>query len=130
MLFAFVIPPLVNLGATNLQATSRLKEQRYTVYASDGATENAIQMLRLPVNAGCGRPSGSCPVSQFAVTVNGMQGVTTFAPGTSDPFSLDRTVDLTTRVSGTVRVRATVVIRDSSLASRPPVDITSWRYVR
>jgi len=130
-LFGLFIPELLTLGSTNLLATSRLQEQRATVYAADGATDGAIQFLRR--NTNCGRPiNGSCPgnATNFTATIGPKSATTTWAFAGSN-IDFDRTFNLTTTVDGTTRVRATVRIRDSNLSSSEvPVDVMSWTYVR
>jgi hypothetical protein len=139
VLFGLAIPPLLQLGATNLLATSRLQEQRAVVYAADGATDGALQYLR--ANPGCGRPfqtASSCPIqtglstSSFVATVGGHTATTTIT-ATGAPLELDRSVTLSTVVDGTTRVDATAVLRDSQAVgsvTEPPVDVKTWKYVR
>jgi len=127
-LFSLLIPALLQLGGVNLLATSRLREQRGTVYAADAATEGAIQYLR--DHSLCGRPFGTCPISQFSTNLNNVTATTTwtFAGRTID---YDRTFDLSTSVNGAPRVTARVVIRDSNVgASEIPVDVVNWTYKR
>jgi hypothetical protein len=131
-LFSVFVPKLLDLGSTNLLATSRLQEERTIVYVADGATDGAIQYLR--ANTNCGRPiNGSCPggVSDFRVTANSMTAITTWAFA-GQAIDYDRTLTLTTTVAGVTRVIATVVIRDANPGSGPdvPVDVASWKYVR
>jgi hypothetical protein len=136
MFFSLLIPALVILGATNLLATSRLQVQRGVVYAADGATDGAIQYLRS--HPSCGRPLqtvSTCPISTgsttatFQATMNNQTSIATIT-ATGGVFELDRTVTLETTVDGVTRVRATAIIRDSSTAAEPPVDVKTWAYVR
>ena len=127
MVFALLIPAILDLGTTNVLATSKLKDQRSTVYASDGAMDGAIQYLRR--NPGCGRPFGVCPAANFQATLEGETATVTWT-AQGAPLELDRTVDLVSTVAGTPRVTARVVISDSSTAAEPPVDVQSWRYNR
>jgi len=131
MLFALLIPALLELGTTNLKATTRLHEQRSAVYAADGATEGAVQYLRSRI--ACGRPiAGSCPISQFQYTdpESGTTATTTWQFGGS-AFDYDRTFNLTTTVGGVTRVTARVIIRDSTpTAGGVPVDVVNWTYRR
>ena len=127
MVFALLIPALLDLGTTNVLATTRLKDQRSTVYAADGAMDGAIQYLRR--NPGCARPFGSCPVANFQATLDGETATVTWT-AQGAPLALDRTVDLVSTVAGTPRVTARVVISDSSTAAEPPVDVKTWRYNR
>ena len=135
VLFGLTVPPLLNLGTANLLSTSRLHDQRATVYAADGATDAAIQYLRS--HPGCGRQlqvAASCPIltdsshSSFSATVGG-QAATTTITGTGALFALDRSVTLSTTVGGSPRVDAKAIIRDSS-PLEPPVDVVSWKYSR
>ena len=131
MLFALMIPALLELGTTNLKATQRLHEQRADVYVADGATEGAIQYLR--TRPSCARPiGGSCPISQFDYTdpTTTANATTTWQFGGS-VFDFDRTLNLTTRINGVTRVTARVVIRDSQpSAGGVPVDVLNWTYRR
>jgi hypothetical protein len=130
-LFGALIPAIVNLSTTNLVGTTRLKEQRSGVYASDGAVDAAIQYLRL--NPGCGRPFASCPSNTFTADVDGTTATVTITPlGTWD--QLDRKVRLQAILQGAptkVRTEATVVVRDSDptkAAGFQNVDVQSWTY--
>ncbi len=138
VLFGLAIPPLLNLGTTNLLATSRLQEQRAAVYAADAATDGAIQFLRR--NPGCGRQfqtALTCPTytgpatSTFTATLNG-QTATTVITGSGNPLVLDRTVSLATSIGTTTLINATAVIHDAGTgaAATAPVDVTSWTYLR
>jgi hypothetical protein len=139
VLFGLAIPPLLQLGATNLLDTSRLQEQRAIVYAADGTTDGALQYLRS--HGGCGRPfqtSTSCPIqtgsstSQFVATVGGHTATTTIT-ATGAALDLDRSVTLSTVVDGATRVNATAVLRDSQTVgpvTEAPIDVKTWKYVR
>jgi hypothetical protein len=128
-LFSVFIPKLLELGATDLLGTSRLHEQRAAIYAADGTTDGAIQYLRAHTN--CGRPiNGSCPITDFRATVNGVPAITTFTFAGS-AIDYDRTLDLNTSVNGVSRVRARVIIRDANPGTGDvPVDVKSWTYLR
>ena len=126
--FSLLIPALLQLGVTNLLATSRLREQRDVVYTADGATDGAIQYLRQ--HDLCGRPFGSCPIANFSVTANGVTATTTWTFA-GRAIDYDRTFDLSTSVDGVPRVTARVIIRDSSLGGGDiPVDVLNWTYKR
>jgi hypothetical protein len=147
MLFAFIVPPILNLGTGNLLATSRLSEQRAAVYAADGATDAAIQYLRLYPD--CGRPlqvpgsgPGKCPIytnpttSTFQTSVNGFPA-TVVITGIGSQGTLDRTVTLATTVAGaSASINATVVLHDPGSAPSPPpaasapVDVQKWALTR
>jgi hypothetical protein len=129
LVFAILIPAILDLGTTNVLSTSRLKSQRSTTYEADGAMDGAIQYLRL--HPACGRPATVCPESSFQTNLNdGTAATVTWSAVDPDPFKLDRDVSLVSTVDGTPRVNARVVIRDSSTADLPPVDVKSWQYVR
>ena len=148
VLFAVTVPPLLNLGTGNLLATSRLSEQRAAVYAADGATDAAIQYLRLYPD--CGRPfqvsgtaTGQCPIyttastSTFQTSVNGISA-SVLITGTGSPSTLERTVTLATTLTGSsVSLNATVVLHDPGSggstpppAAAAPVDVQNWALTR
>ncbi len=130
-LFGLLIPAILNLGSTNLLATSRLGEQREDSYTADGATDAAIQYLRQ--YTGCGRPFGSCPLGvgtvHLTVDLNGQTADVEIKP-LGATFDVDRQVQLTTTVDGATRVEAQVFIVDSSPDPELPVSVKSWRYRR
>ena len=143
MLTSVFIPALLNLGTTNLLVTSRLADQRSTIYAVDGATDGAIQFLRM--NPDCGRPgqvSGSAPLgcptytspttSTFQSNV-GSKTASVVITSTGSSGTLDRTVTLATTISGvTTAVNATVVLHDPGTGNpaTAPVDVQSWTLTR
>jgi hypothetical protein len=128
MLFGILIPSIVQLGGNNLLDTVRLKEQRGDVYVADAGLDGAIQYLRQPANNTCGSLLG--PTCGFSTgTLNGESATVTITPR-GGALDGDRTVDLVASVNGKARATATVVIRDSSPATEPPVDVKSWTYNR
>jgi hypothetical protein len=143
VLFGLVIPPLLNLGSTNLLTSSRLQEQRAVVYAANGVTDSAIQYLR--AHPECGRllplPGLTCAITSgsttsFSGSADGKSATTrvTVPVPPVTPLDLDRTLDLATTVTGSSqRVNAHIVIRDSKVTgavTEPPVDVQSWKYSR
>jgi hypothetical protein len=127
--FSFVIPALLRLGSTNFLATSRLREQRGSVYAADGAMDGAIQYLR--AHQVCGGPTGTCPISQFTATLNGVTATTTWNYDASRPIDYDRTFDLSTSVNGVPRVTARIIVRYAHIGGGEiPVDVLNWTYKR
>jgi hypothetical protein len=144
MAFALLIPAILSLGTTNLLATSRLHEQRDTIYTADGATDGAIQYLRKFPN--CGRPlqnSTTCPIidglnsltSTYSVTENGETATTKITCGNSvspcQAQNVNRPVTLvTTDGGGKTRVTAEVILRDSSTTTPVPIDVQKWTYAR
>jgi hypothetical protein len=130
-LFALLVPALLNLGTTNLRATTKFREQRSDVYVADGATDGAIQYLR--AHSSCARPiGGSCPISQFQYTdPDTSTTATTTWQFVGTAFDFDRTLSLTTTIAGVTRVSARVIFRDSAPnTSGVPVDVVSWTYQR
>jgi hypothetical protein len=128
-MFSVFVPKLLDLGSTNLLATSRLQEERTIVYVADGSTDAAIQYLR--IHPECGRLGEPCPISQLSWTVGPTTAVTTFSFA-GGGLDFDRTFNLSTSVAGQTRVEATVIIRDLNPQSlpEPPVDVKSWKYTR
>ncbi len=108
MVFAILIPAILDLGTTNVISTTKLQSQRSTSYEADGAMDGAIQYLRLHSN--CARPATTCPVTSVQTSLNsGASAVVTWTPADPDPFKLDRDVNLVSSVGGTPRVKARVV---------------------
>jgi hypothetical protein len=144
MAFALLIPAILSLGTTNLAATSRLHEQRDTIYTVDAATDGAIQYLRKFPD--CGRPlqnSTTCPIidgpnsltSTYTVTENGETATTKIACGNTVSAcaaqNVNRPVTLTTTdADGKTRVTAEVILRNGSTTSPIPVDVQKWTYSR
>jgi hypothetical protein len=143
MLTSLFVPALLNLGTTNLLATSRLVDQRGAVYAVDGATDGAIQFLRLAPD--CGRPNqvqGTAPLgcptwtsattSMFQAIVGG-KAASVVMTATGSSGTLDRTVAQATTIAGvTTAVHATVVLHDpgSGDPATAPVDVQTWTLTR
>ena len=139
VLFGLTMPPLLNLGTTNLLITSRAQTHRAQIYAADGATDAAIQYLR--IWPGCGRPfqksgsgPGQCPISSgpstssFQTTLNN-KTATVAISASGAALTLDRTVTLTTTVAGaSTSVSSTVVLHDPGTGdpAAAPVDVQSW----
>jgi len=127
-LFGALIPAIVNLSTTNLVGTTRLREQRAGVYASDGAVDAAIQLLRLHDDT-C---TQFVPCPSFTADVGGTTAnVTITSLGTWNQS--DRKVRLQAILANAptkVRTDATVVIRDHENVARgnQTVDVQSWVY--
>jgi hypothetical protein len=127
-LFGALIPAIVNLSTTNLVGTTRLREQRAGVYASDGAVDAAIQFLRL--NEDHCTQFGPCPT--FTADVGGTTAnVTMTSLGTWNQS--DRKVRLQATLASAptkVRTDATVIIRDHEPVTpgTQTVDVQSWVY--
>jgi len=144
MAFGLLIPAILALGTTNLMATSRLGEQRDTIYTADAATDSALQYLRTFPK--CGRSlqtAATCPIidsansltSTFRITLNGESATTTITCGNSlspcQAQNVNRPVTLTTKdADGKTRVTAEVVLRDFSTTTPVPIDVQKWTYSR
>ncbi len=146
MAFGLLIPAILSLGTTNLAATSRLHEQRDTIYTADAATDGAIQFLRKFPN--CGRPlqnSTTCPIidglnsltSTYSVNENGETATTKITCGfvgvahSCEAQNVNRPLTLvTTDADGKTRVTAEIIVRDGSTATPIPVDVQKWTYSR
>ncbi|MET0885936.1 MAG: hypothetical protein ABWX92_05740 [Mycetocola sp.] len=144
MAFGLLIPAILSLGTTNLAATSRLHEQRDTIYTADAATDGAIQYLRKFPN--CGRPlqnSTTCPIidgansltSTYSVNENGETATTKITCGNSVSSCAAQNVNrpltlVTTDADGKTRVTSEVILRDGSTTTPIPVDVQKWTYSR
>src|SRR5262245_895744 len=137
MVFALLIPAILDLGTSSVLGTTKLQTQRADVYTADGAMDGAIQYLRR--HSECGRVfEGDCPIPPgcpvvnkpcFSFTANNKTAVVTWtARGIGGEF--DRSIDLVSTEGGVQRVVAHVVISDSVGAIEPPVDVKTWRYNR
>ena len=124
MSMAIIIVSILDTATTSVLATERLQERRNTAYVADGTTNGAIQYMRS--HGKCGRPGQTC-IPDFRWSNGSSTGITTMTP--VGPPLLDRTVDLSTSVDGTLRVTARVIIRDNDLGE-PRVDIQNWTYHR
>jgi len=141
IMFSLLIPAIVSLGGNNLLGTVRLQNQRSDVYTADGALDGAIQYLRQPANASCGRPNAAA--CSYTTTLNSKTATVTINPNPEtidNLFLLDRTVDLVATVNGKA-AKATVIVRDSETGAvgeaLPPgctvvpcVDVETWQSLR
>jgi hypothetical protein len=131
MVFGILIPAILDLGTTDVLATSKLSAQRGSAYAADGATDGAIQYLRL--HQSCGRPAPIPSCGDFTWTDGPDSTVVRMTSLNTDLLQLDREVELEASVDGTPRVTATVLIKDSdqdAVAGDQPVEIEKWHYSR
>ena len=136
--FALVIGALLTFADASVRSTGRLREQRDSVYATDGAMDAAIQIGRNDRGVGaygdvrCQQPGASSPtpvlLTTTATTDDGTVAsvICNWSP---DPLQPDRTVTFTSFVSNpaTPLVRATVRYHDSG-ETLPDVNILSWTY--
>ncbi len=136
--FGLVIGALLTFADASVRSTERLREQRATVYAADGALDAAIQVARTDTGVGgygdarCQLPgtSSATPILlTTTATTDDATVATVICNWSPDPLQPDRTVTFTSFVSGpaTPLVRATVVYHDSG-GPMPDVNITSWTY--
>jgi hypothetical protein len=151
--FGLIIPLMLGYATSSVLSSQRLRVQRNTTYAADGATDAAIQYARTAGarNAGVGAfghqpciflPNGGSPVP-FTVTINTVQ-VTVTCTSVADPTDFDRTVQFTASIAGTtgdptmctgfdpsVRLVAEVFFSDSTAGSGDSaVDVHKWQYCR
>ena len=131
MVFALLIPAILDLGVTDVAATSKLQAQRGDTYVADGATDGAIQYLRL--HRECGRPAPLPSCGDFTWTEGSHNATVTMTSLETDLLKLDRRVKLETAVDTKPRVEATIVIKDSdrtTVAGEQPVEVEKWQYSR
>jgi hypothetical protein len=133
--FGLVIGAMLSLAGASMLSTQRLREQRSTVYAADGATDAAIQVAVQNTLVGAyGDPR--CQASNPS-TATGSILLTTIANGTvanvictwsQDPFQPERTVTFTALAGGgsSPVAQATVLYHDAT--SPVTVNVLSWTY--
>jgi hypothetical protein len=122
--FGLVITALLTFASASVLSSQRLREQRNTVYAADGATDAAIQYARLNSAVGA---YGTPPFTAFSATVNGVTATVT-CTSLANPTDVNRKVRFTTAVGGATTVTAIATYHD--LAAGTPVDVTSWTYMK
>ena len=135
--FGLVIGALLTFADTSVHSAERLREQRDSVYATDGAMDAAIQVGRSDRGVGaygdarCQQPGSSSPtpvlLTTTATTADGTVAsvICNWSP---DPLQPDRTVTYTSFVDpATPLVRTTVTYHDSG-GTVPDVNILSWTY--
>lgn len=137
--FGLVIGAMLTFAGASVRSTERLREQRATVYAADGAIDAAIQVGRADTwvggygDARCQPPatSSATPVLLTTTATTEDKTVTTVICNWSPkPLQPDRTVTFTSFVGGTGTpiVRAEVTYLDSAGTVLPAVNILSWTY--
>jgi len=137
--FGLVIGAMLTFAGASVRSTERLREQRSTVYAADGAIDAAIQVGRTDTTVGaygdarCQAPPPAPPsatpvlLTTRATTPDNTVAtvICNWSPNLLQP---DRTVTFTSFVGGTKSVvRATVVYHDSG-GIVPDVKVISWTY--
>src|SRR5207249_227365 len=108
--FGLVIGALLDLANASVLSTERLRDQRSTVYAADGATDAAIQLGRVDPAVGaygsplCQPPTSPPPTPPTLLITTASTSDGTIAKvvctSTADPLNPDRTVTYTTSVGG------------------------------
>ena len=138
MFFGLVIGAMLSFAAASVLSSERLREQRATAYAADGAIDAAIQVGRSDTGVGaygdarC-QPPGASSATPVLLTTTAttadMTAATVICTWSADPLAPDRTVTFTSFVGGTATpiVRATMIYHDSGGAV-PDVNILSWTY--
>jgi hypothetical protein len=136
--FGLVIGALLSFAGASVLSTSRLREQRSTVYAADGATDAAIQIGLTDTTVGaygdarCQASNPSSLASPILLTTTATTKdltvanvVCTWSPSILQP---DRTVTFTTFAGGGTRpvLQATVLYHDDQ--SPVTVAVLSWTY--
>jgi hypothetical protein len=139
--FGLVIGGMLSFAAASVLSTERLREQRSTVYAADGATDAAIHIGL--VNSGAGAVGGfgdprcqasnpSSATSPILLTTTSTTSDVTVAKvictWSQDPLQPNRTVTFSTFAGGGTSpvLQATVLYHDETI----PVTVTvlSWTY--
>jgi type II secretory pathway pseudopilin PulG len=139
LFFGLVIGAMLTFAGASVLGSQRLREQRSTVYAADGAIDAAIQVARTDTGVGaygdarCQPPNTSSanPVLlTTTATTDDNTAVKVICNWSPDFLQPDRTVTFTSFVGGTAApvVRATVIYHDSASAVLPDVTIVSWSY--
>jgi hypothetical protein len=139
LFFGLVIGAMLTLAGASVLSTQRLREQRSTVYATDGAVDAAIQVARSDTGVGaygdarCQPPGASTAMPVLlttTATTDDQTAVKVICNWSPDFLQPDRTVTFTSFVSGSAApvVRATVTFHDSVAAVLPDATILSWSY--
>jgi hypothetical protein len=138
LFFGLVIGAMLTFAGASVLGTERLREQRATVYAADGAIDAAIQVGRSDTGVGaygdarC-QPPGASSATPILLTTTATTDEKTEAKvicnWSPDPLQPDRTVTFTSFVGSmaTPIVHATVTYHDSG-GTVPDVNILSWTY--
>lgn len=139
LFFGLVIGAMLSFATASVLGTQRLREQRATVYAADGAIDAAIQIARSDTGVGAygdarcqppGASSASPVLLTTTATTDDHTAVNVICTWSPDFLQPDRTVTFTSFVGGTTApvVRATVTFHDSASAVLPDATIGSWSY--
>ncbi len=140
--FGLVIGVMLSFAGASVLSTERLREQRSTVYAADGATDAAIQLARTNTTVG-GYADPRCQASKplrfpdspmppvlltTTATTSDATVTNVICTWSQDPFQPERTVTFTTFAGGGSLpvVQATVLYHDAQ--SPVTVNVLSWTY--
>jgi hypothetical protein len=136
--FGLVIGAMLTFAGASVLSTERLREQRLTVYAADGATDAAIQIaLSNTLVGGYGDPRCQASIPTMATGTIFLTTTATTTDATvakvictwsQDPFQPERTVTFTTFAGGgsSPDVQATVLFHDAQ--SPVTANVLSWTY--
>jgi hypothetical protein len=130
LFFGLVVGALMTFVGANVLGTQRLRDQRSTAYAADGAVDAAIQIARKDPSIGAFGAVPCMHATAFTTTATTSDATVTTVTCSSlaDPIDLDRTVRFTASVGGTRVVVADVMIHDGVGTVPPDVDVLRWSY--
>ena len=136
--FGLVIGAMLSLAGASVLSIGRLREQRSTVYAADGATDAAIQVARSDILVGayadprCQASNPSTATGPVLITTSATTPDATAAKvicrWSQDPFQPERTLTFTTFAGdgSSPVVQATVLFHDTQ--SPVTANVLSWTY--
>lgn len=136
--FGLVIGAMLAFAGASMLSTERLREQRSTVYAADGATDSAVQIALKNTGVGayadprCQASNPSTATGTILLTTTATTSDATAASvictWSQDPLQPERTVTFTTFAGGgsSPVVQATVLYHDG--LSPVTVNVLSWTY--
>ena len=136
--FSLVIGATLTFAEASLLSTQRLREQRSTAYAADGAIDAAIQVGRSDTGVGgygdarCQAPGTSSATPVLLTTTASTSDATqidVICNWSPDFLQPDRTVVFTSFLTGTTTplAQAKVIYLDSG-GTVPAVNVVSWTY--
>jgi hypothetical protein len=138
MFFGLVIGATLTFADASVRSTERLREQRATAYAADGAIDAAIQVGRTDTGVGaygdarC-QPPGTSSATPVLLTTTATTAdktkVSVICNWSLDFLQPDRTVIFTSLLAGTTTplAQAKVIYLDSG-GIVPAVNIVTWTY--
>ena len=136
--FGLVIGAMLSFAGASVLSTERLREQRSTVYAADGATDSAIHIALKNTLVGayadprCQASNPSTATGPILLSTTATTSDATvanvFCTWSQDPFQPERTVTFTTFAGGgsSPVVQATVLFHDAH--SPVTANVLSWTY--